>query len=241
MLFSQQILELIQNGIGETLCMVVISTVISYMIGIPLGIILVVTDKEGIRPIPALQKVLGLIINLLRSVPFLILLIMMIPVTRKLVGTSLGWRAVVPPLVASAAPYIARMVESSFKEIDAGVIEAAKSMGASTFQIIWKVYLPEAKPSLVLGGAISIVTILAYTAMAGSVGGGGLGDIAIRYGHQRGITSVMWVTVVILIVLVQIVQSFFSWLTKKIDKRQHTNQSADFTPLQFLAHFTHTK
>ena len=125
MLFSQQILELIRNGIGETLCMVIISTVISYMIGIPLGIILVVTDKEGIRPIPALQKVLGLIINLLRSVPFLILLIMMIPVTRKLVGTSLGWRAVVPPLVASAAPYIARMVESSFKEIDAGVIEAA--------------------------------------------------------------------------------------------------------------------
>ena len=241
MLFSQQILELIRNGIGETLCMVIISTVISYMIGIPLGIILVVTDKEGIRPIPALQKVLGLIINLLRSVPFLILLIMMIPVTRKLVGTSLGWRAVVPPLVASAAPYIARMVESSFKEIDAGVIEAAKSMGASTFQIIWKVYLPEAKPSLVLGGAISIVTILAYTAMAGSVGGGGLGDIAIRYGHQRGITSVMWVTVVILIVLVQIVQSFFSWLTKKIDKRQRTDQSADFTPLQFLAHFTHTK
>ncbi len=145
MLFSQQILELIRNGIGETLCMVVISTVISYMIGIPLGIILVVTDKEGIRPIPALQKVLGLIINLLRSVPFLILLIMMIPVTRKLVGTSLGWRAVVPPLVASAAPYIARMVESSFKEIDAGVIEAAKSMGASTFQIIWKVLLPGVK------------------------------------------------------------------------------------------------
>ena len=121
------------------------------------------------------------------------------------------------------------------------MVEAVQSMGASTFQIIWKVYLPEAKPSLVLGGAISIVTILAYTAMAGSVGGGGLGDIAIRYGHQRGITSVMWVTVVILIVLVQIVQSFFSWLTKKIDKRQHTNQSADFTPLQFLAHFTHTK
>ena len=140
MLFSQQILELIRNGIGETLCMVIISTIVSYMIGIPLGIILVVTDKEGIRP---LQKVLGLIINLLRSVPFLILLIMMIPVTRKLVGTSLGWRAVVPPLVASAAPYIARMVESSFKEIDAGVIEAAKSMGASTSQIIWKVLLPE--------------------------------------------------------------------------------------------------
>ena len=177
MLFSQQILELIRNGIGETLCMVVISTVISYMIGIPLGIILVVTDKEGIRPIPALQKVLGLIINLLRSVPFLILLIMMIPVTRKLVGTSLGWRAVVPPLVASAAPYIARMVESSFKEIDAGVIEAAKSMGASTFQIIWKVILPESLPSLVASFTTAFITILGYGAMAGAIGGGGLGKM----------------------------------------------------------------
>ena len=131
MTFSPQIMELIQNGIGETLCMVLISTVLSYMIGIPLGIILVVTDKEGIHPIPMLQKILGVAINLLRSVPFLILLIMMIPLTRKLVGTSLGWKAVVPPLVASAAPYIARMVESSFKEIDAGVIEAAKSIFVS--------------------------------------------------------------------------------------------------------------
>ena len=154
MTFSPQIMELIQNGIGETLCMVLISTVLSYMIGIPLGIILVVTDKEGIHPIPMLQKILGVAINLLRSVPFLILLIMMIPLTRKLVGTSLGWKAVVPPLVASAAPYIARMVESSFKEIDAGVIEAAKSMGATTFQIIWKVLLPESKPSLLVGAAI---------------------------------------------------------------------------------------
>ena len=163
MTFSPQIMELIQNGIGETLCMVLISTVLSYMIGIPLGIILVVTDKEGIHPIPVLQKILGVAINLLRSVPFLILLIMMIPLTRKLVGTSLGWKAVVPPLVASAAPYIARMVESSFKEIDAGVIEAAKSMGATTFQIIWKVLLPESKPSLLVGAAISTTTILGYS------------------------------------------------------------------------------
>ena len=166
MTFSPQIMELIQNGIGETLCMVLISTVLSYMIGIPLGIILVVTDKEGIHPIPMLQKILGVAINLLRSVPFLILLIMMIPLTRKLVGTSLGWKAVVPPLVASAAPYIARMVESSFKEIDAGVIEAAKSMGATTFQIIWKVLLPESKPSLLVGAAISTTTILGYSAIA---------------------------------------------------------------------------
>ena len=220
MLFSQQILELIRNGIGETLCMVVISTVISYMIGIPLGIILVVTDKEGIRPIPALQKVLGLIINLLRSVPFLILLIMMIPVTRKLlVGTSLGWRAVVPPLVASAAPYIARMVESSFKEIDAGVIEAAKSMGASTFQIIWKVLLPESKPSLLIGAAISTTTILGYSAMAGAVGGGGLGGIAINYGYYRYETDIMLVTVAILVIIVQIIQEIGMRLERKSDKR----------------------
>ena len=213
MLFSQQILELIRNGIGETLCMVVISTVISYMIGIPLGIILVVTDKEGIRPIPALQKVLGLIINLLRSVPFLI------PVTRKLVGTSLGWRAVVPPLVASAAPYIARMVESSFKEIDAGVIEAAKSMGASTFQIIWKVLLPESKPSLLIGAAISTTTILGYSAMAGAVGGGGLGGIAINYGYYRYETDIMLVTVAILVIIVQIIQEIGMRLARKSDKR----------------------
>ena len=218
MLFSQQILELIRNGIGETLCMVIISTVISYMIGIPLGIILVVTDKEGIRPIPALQKVLGLIINLLRSVPFLILLIMMIPVTRKLVGTSLGWRAVVPPLVASAAPYIARMVESSFKEIDAGVIEAAKSMGASTFQIIWKVLLPESKPSLLIGAAISTTTILGYSAMAGAVGGG-LGGIAINYGYYRYETDIMLVTVAILVIIVQIIQEIGMRLARKSDKR----------------------
>ena len=210
MLFSQQILELIRNGIGETLCMVIISTVISYMIGIPLGIILVVTDKEGIRPIPALQKVLGLIINLLRSVPFLILLIMMIPVTRKLVGTSLGWRAVVPPLVASAAPYIARMVESSFKEIDAGVIEAAKSMGASTSQIIWKVLLPESKPSLLIGAAISTTTILGYSAMAG---------IAINYGYYRYETDIMLVTVAILVIIVQIIQEIGMRLARKSDKR----------------------
>ena len=218
MLFSQQILELIRNGIGETLCMVIISTIVSYMIGIPLGIILVVTDKEGIRPIPALQKVLGLIINLLRSVPFLILLIMMIPVTRKLVGTSLGWRAVVPPLVASAAPYIARMVESSFKEIDAGVIEAAKSMGASTFQIIWKVLLPESKPSLLIGAAISTTTILGYSAMAGAVGGG-LGGIAINYGYYRYETDIMLVTVAILVIIVQIIQEIGMRLARKSDKR----------------------
>ena len=219
MTFSPQIMELIQNGIGETLCMVLISTVLSYMLGIPLGIILVVTDKEGIHPIPMLQKILGVAINLLRSVPFLILMIMMIPLTRKLVGTSLGWKAVVPPLVASAAPYIARMVESSFKEIDAGVIEAAKSMGATTFQIIWKVLLPESKPSLLVGAAISTTTILGYSAIAGAVGGGGLGGIAINYGYYRYESDMMFLTVAILVIIVQIIQEIGMKLARVSDKR----------------------
>ena len=218
-MFSPQIMELIQNGIGETLYMVFISTAVSYLIGIPLGIILVVTDKEGIRPVPVLPQVLGILINLLRSIPFLILLIMMMPVTRKIVGTSLGWKAVVPPLVAAAAPYIARMVESSFKEIDAGVIEAAKSMGASSWQIVWKVLLPESKPSLLVGAAISTTTILGYSAMAGAVGGGGLGGIAINYGYYRYETDMMFLTVAILVIIVQIIQEVGMRLSRSSDKR----------------------
>ena len=219
MTFSPQIMELIRNGIGETLYMVFISAAVSYIIGIPLGIILVVTDKEGIRPVPLLQKVLGVAINLLRSIPFLILLIMMMPLTRKLVGTSLGWRAVVPPLVAAAAPYIARMVESSFKEVDAGVIEAAKSMGASTFQIIWKVLLPEAKPSLISGSIISTVTILSYTALAATLGGTGLGQVAIIYGHQRSQKLVVWVCVFLIVIIVQVIQIVGTRILRKTDKR----------------------
>ena len=229
------------KGTWDTLVMTGISTIFAYLIGLTLGVILTITQPHGIRPNRAVNQILGWIVNVGRSLPFIILMVAIMPFTKLIVGTKIGVKGAIVPLIVSAAPFIARMVETSLAEVESGVVEAVQSMGASTFQIIWKVYLPEAKPSLVLGGAISIVTILAYTAMACSVVGGGLGDIAIRYGHQRGITSVMWVTVVILIVLVQIVQSFFSWLTKKIDKRQHTNQSADFTPLQFLAHFTHTK
>lgn len=219
MTFSPQVLEMIKAGIGETLFMVFASTIISYLIGIPLGIILVVTDKGGIKPIPVLQNVLGIVINLLRSVPFLILLIMVLPVTRMIVGTTLGAKAVVPPLVIAAAPYIARMVESSFKEVDAGVIEAAKSMGASTFQIIWKVLLPEAKPSLLVGAAISTTTILGYSAMAGAVGGGGLGGIAINYGYYRYQTDMMFLTVAILVIIVQIIQEIGMKLARVSDKR----------------------
>ena len=231
-----------QTGIWDTIYSTVAATLVACVLGIILGIILVAGEEDGVRPLPGpVMKVLNFAINILRSVPFLILMIMVLPLSELLVGTTIGTVASIPPLIIASASFVARLVETSLREVDKGVIEAAQSMGASTLQIVWKVYLPEAKPSLILGGAISLVTILAYTAIAGTVGAGGLGDIAVRYGHQRGITSVMWVTVVILIVLVQIVQSFFSWLTKKIDKRQHTNQSADFTPLQFLAHFTHTK
>lgn len=165
-----------------------------------------------------MNQILGWIVNIGRSVPFIILMVAIMPFTKLVVGTKIGVKGAIVPLVVSAAPFIARMVETSLAEVDAGVVEAAQSMGASTCQIIRKVYLPEAKPSLVLGGAISIVTILGYTAIAGTVGAGGLGDIAVRYGHQRFITEVMWVTVVILIIMVQIVQSLFGWLSKKIDK-----------------------
>lgn len=219
MILSKAIVDMIITGIMETLYMVFFSSLLSYLIGIPLGIILVVTDRDGIRPLPLLQKVLGVMINLLRSIPFIILLLMALPLTRAIVGTTLGVKAVVPPLVIAAAPYIARMVESSFKEVDAGVIEAAKSMGASTFQIIWKVLLPEAKPSLLVGAAISVTTILGYTAMAGFTGGGGLGAIAINYGYYRYQTEMMLITVVIMVIIVQIIQETGLRVARFSDKR----------------------
>lgn len=178
-------LNMLGTGIWETIYMVAMSSIFSYVIGIPLGVILVVTAKDGIKPVPAVEKALGIIINLLRSVPFIILAIMLLPVTRKVVGTTIGPNAMVFPLIVAGSPYIARMVESSFREVDAGVIEAAKSMGASTWQIIYKVLLPESKPSLLVGAAISVTTILGYTAMGGFVGAGGLGAIAINYGYYR--------------------------------------------------------
>ena len=187
-------LSMLWDGSLETIYMVALSSAISYLIGVPLGILLIVTDKDGIRPVPAFNRVLGLAINLLRSIPFII-------------------------LVISASPYIARMVESSLKEVNAGVIEAAKSMGASTMQIIWKVLLPEAKPSLLVGAAISITTILGYSTMAGYAGGGGLGDIAIRYGFYRYETEMMLVTVVLLVIIVQLIQIGFMHWSRGTDKR----------------------
>ena len=194
MQFDSTTINMLVKGIWETIYMVFLSSALSYVIGIPLGIALVVTDKEGISPVPLFNKVLGLIINLLRSVPFIILLIMVLPITKFIVGKTIGSNATVVPLIIAASPYIGRMVESSLKEVDAGVIEAAKSMGASTWQIIVKVLLPEAKPSLLVGAAISVTTILGYSAMAGFTGGGGLGDIAIRYGYHRYQTDMMMVT-----------------------------------------------
>lgn len=219
MVFDAATVDMLKLGIWETLFMTFTSSFFSYLIGIPLGIILIVTDKDGIYPVPWFQRILGLIINLLRSVPFIILLIMVIPITKAIVGTTLGAKAVIPPLVIASAPYVARVVESSFKEVDAGVIEAAKSMGASTLQIIWKVLLPEAKPSLLVGAALSVTTILSYSAMSGFVGGGGLGDIAIKYGYYRYQTGMMFATVVILVIIVQIIQEAGMKLSRVSDKR----------------------
>ena len=210
---------LLLDGTRDTLVMVFISTVFAYLIGLPLGVLLNITQPHGIWPHKWLNRILGWIINVGRSLPFIILMIAIMDFTKLIVGTKIGVKGAIVPLVVSAAPFIARMVETSLAEVDAGVVEAAQSMGASTLQIVWKVYLPEATPSLVLGGAISIVTILAYTAIAGAVGAGGLGDLAIRYGYNRKIPSMMLVTVILIIVLVQIIQSVFSWLSKHIDKR----------------------
>ena len=219
MQFDATTINMLVKGIWETIYMVFLSSALSYVIGIPLGIALVVTDREGISPVPLFNKVLGLIINLLRSVPFIILLIMVLPITKFIVGKTIGSNATVVPLIIAAAPYIGRMVESSLREVDAGVIEAARSMGASTWQIIVKVLLPEAKPSLLVGAAISVTTILGYSAMAGFTGGGGLGDIAIRYGYHRYQTDMMMVTVVLLVIIVQLIQEVAMRMSRKSDKR----------------------
>ena len=220
MQFDATTINMLVKGIWETIYMVFLSSALSYVIGIPLGIALVVTDREGISPVPLFNKVLGLIINLLRSVPFIILLIMVLPITKFIVGKTIGSNATVVPLIIAAAPYIGRMVESSLKEVDAGVIEAARSMGASDFRIITKVLLVEARTSLLVGATISLGTILGYSAMSGAVGGGGLGAIAIRYGYTRWQTEIMIVTVVLLVVLFQIFQTIGMMLANKFDHRK---------------------
>lgn len=219
-MWNEQIIMMLLEGIKDTLYMTLTSTLIGYVIGLPMGILLTVTDKDGIHPNAAVYKVLDVIANLIRSVPFLILLIVLIPFTRFLIGRSYGSTATIVPLVIAAAPYIARMVESSLKEVDAGVIEAARSMGASNFTIVTKVMLVEARTSLIVGATISLGTILGYSAMAGTVGGGGLGDIAIRYGYTRWQTDIMIVTVILLVILFQIFQTIGMKLASNLDRRK---------------------
>ncbi len=209
----------LQFGIWETIYMTLISSFISYIIGLPLGILLCVTDAEGIYPIPWLNKVLGVIVNIFRSIPFIILMVAVLPFSKLVVGTSLGNKAMIVTLIIAAAPYIARMVESSIKEVDKGVIEAAQAMGTSSFKIIYKVLIPEAKPSLIVGGVISMVTILGYSAMAGTIGGGGLGMIAIMHGHQSSNPDIIWICVALTIIIVQIIQEIGMFLARKTDKR----------------------
>ena len=219
-MWDSTIIMMIVRGIGETLYMTLTSTLLGYVLGLPMGILLVICAKDGIRPNAVVYKIFDLISNIFRSIPFLILLILVMPLTAKLVGKSYGSTATIVPLTFAAAPYIARMVESSLKEVDRGVIEAAQSMGASTWEIVWKVYLKEARTSLIVNATIATGTILGYSAMAGTVGGGGLGDIAIRYGYYRYQVDIMVVTVIILVLLVQLFQSIGMLISKKMDRRR---------------------
>lgn len=218
-MFSKAVLEMIGVGILETLYMTIISSILAYILGLPLGILLVVTDKDGIAPLVILNRIVGVIVNILRSIPFVILLVALMPFTRIVVGTTLGPNALVVPLVIGSAPYIARLVESSLKEVDHGIIEAAQSMGATPRQIVFKVLIPEAMPSLIMGGAIAVITILSYSAMGGFVGAGGLGTIAINYGYYRYKADIMLVTVAILVIIVQGFQELGGRLMKRSDKR----------------------
>lgn len=214
-----QLLLLMLKGTKESLYMILVSTAFSYLFGIPVGVLLFITDKNGICECKPINTILGIIVNLTRSIPFIILLVAIIPFTRFLIGTTIGSTATIVPLVMAAAPFVARMVESSLKEVDGGIVEAAQAMGSSPFQIIWKVLLPEAKPSLLVGCTIAITTILGYSAMAGFVGGGGLGAIAVNYGYYRYQTDIMFITVVLLVIIVQIFQEIGMRLAGKTDKR----------------------
>jgi D-methionine transport system permease protein len=219
MKFDQAMLDMFITGTIETFILVFVSTLVAYIIGTPFGILLAVTKKNGVHPMPILNGIVGFIINILRSIPFIILLLMVMPLTRTLVGTTVGVQAVVPPLMISSAPYIARVIESELAEVDYGVIEAARSMGASDWQIIKKVLLPEAKPSIILGAALVLTTVVGYSCMSGFVGGGGIGDIAVRYGYYRRDDAVMYISVVLLVILVQIIQTLGNRISRKADKR----------------------
>jgi D-methionine transport system permease protein len=201
------IFTLVSEATLETLAMVGFSTVFSLILGLPLGILLCVTDAEtGIMKKPILNQVLTRIVNVLRSFPFMILMILLFPLSRKIVGTSIGTTATIVPLSIAAAPFVARIIETALKEVDPGVVQAARAMGSTNMQIIWKVLLPEAMPSLVSGITLTIINLIGYSAMAGAIGGGGLGDLAIRYGYQRFRTDIMAVSVIVILVLVEVIQ-----------------------------------
>ncbi len=216
---SQQIINLLLQGFLETLQMTVISTAVAVLLGVPLGVILVITSRGHIMQNDAVNKVLGAVVNATRSIPFIILMVAIIPFTRLVAGTSIGTTAACVPLTLAAIPFLARLVETAIKEVNGGVIEAAQSMGATPVQIIWKVLLPEALPTLIDNITVLIVNLISYSAMAGAIGGGGLGDIAIRYGYQRFQGDVMLATIIILIVLVQVIQSAGDYLSRKVNKK----------------------
>lgn len=220
-LFSKEILALMfgTEGLLSTLYMTFASTALAYLIGLPLGLVLVATADDGIRPMRMLNRSLGAVINVMRSVPFLILIVVLIPLTRAIAGKIIGPTAMIVSLVVAAAPYIARMVESSAKEVDRGVVEASLSMGASPWQVIWKVIVPEAMPSLLTGATIVTTTVLGYSAMAGILGAGGLGAIAINYGYYRSRRDLMWFALIITILVVQLIQEVGNWIARKCDKR----------------------
>lgn len=219
-MWNSEVIAMIVKGIGETLYMTLLSTFLGYLFGLPMGILLTVSDREGLKPNRILYKLLDVTANLVRSVPFLILLILIQPFTRFVIGKSYGPTAAIVPLTVAAIPFIARMVESSLKEVDQGVIEAARSMGASNLTIVTKVILPEARTSLLVNATIALGTILGYTAMAGVLGAGGLGDIAVRYGYHRYQSDIMFVTVALLVLLFQIFQTAGMALASRLDRRR---------------------
>ena len=216
---THTLVQLLGEGTVQTLIMTLVGTLLSYVIGLPVGVSLIVTGPNGIKPVGWYNKVMGFIVNVIRSMPFLILMIALMPYIRKVIGTGIGTWAVTTALVLAAWPFVARMVEQSLLEVDPGVIEAAQAMGAGNMQIIRKVLLPEARPSLINGAAVATITILGYSAMAGILGGGGLGDIAIRYGYYRYQAAIMWITIIVLVILVQILQEIGVKLAAKLDNR----------------------
>jgi D-methionine transport system permease protein len=215
----QQLLASLWKATGETLYMTGVSTLFTLLIGLPLGVLLVVTDRGGLAPSPVLNIGLGALINIGRSLPFIILLVAIVPLTRLIVGTTIGATAAIVPLTVAAIPFFARVCETALREVDHGLVEAAQAMGCADNTIITKVLIPEALPSLVLGLTITIISLLGYSAMAGAIGGGGLGDLAIRYGYQRFETSVMIATVVLLVVLVQLMQLIGNGIARGLSRR----------------------